>query len=86
MSEAPYVGAAFAFLAGYVFSTLPDGAYTSVFAVINPIVRAEPEAYKGKYLVPMGKVATPAPLGEDAGLAKQLWVLSEKIVAENGIA
>jgi len=86
ISTVPYVGAAFGFLAGYIFSTLPDGAYTSVYAAINPVVRAEPEVYKGKYLVPMGKIAAPAPLGEDAELAKQLWVLSEKVVADNGIA
>lgn len=86
ISTVPYVGAAFGFLAGYIFSTLPDGAYTSVFAAINPVVRAEPEKYKGKYLVPMGRIAAPASAAEDLELAKQLWALSEKVVADDGIA
>ena len=69
-----------------MFATVPDGAYTSVFCAVNPVVRAEPKVYKGKYLIPMGKVAPPAPLGEDVQLGKELWELTEKVVADGGIA
>ncbi|KAF8600689.1 NAD-P-binding protein [Ceratobasidium sp. AG-I] len=85
-SQIPVVGSAVGFLANYMFATLPDGAYTSVFAAINPAVRAQPEDYKGKYLVPMGKVAAPGPLGEDVELGKKLWALTERVVAAGGIA
>lgn len=85
-SRIPVVGPAVGFLAGYMFATVPDGAYTSIFAAINPIVRAEPEVYKGKYLVPMGKVTAPGPLAQDAELGKQLWALSEQVVAAGGVA
>lgn len=67
-----------------MFAGIADGAYTSVFAAANPVVRAKPDAYKGKYLVPFGRVTAPAPLAHDGELAKQLWTLSEKVVAANG--
>ncbi|KAF8600690.1 NAD-P-binding protein [Ceratobasidium sp. AG-I] len=85
MSKIPIIGLAVGFMVGYMFASVPDGAYTSVFAATNPIVRAEPKAYKGKYLVPMGRIAAPSPLAEDLELGKQLWELTEKVVAAGGI-
>ncbi|KAF8600688.1 NAD(P)-binding protein [Ceratobasidium sp. AG-I] len=85
-SRMPVIGPVVGFLANYIYTSVPDGAYTSVFAATNPIIRAKPENYKGKYLVPMGKVATTSSLGEDAELAKKLWALSETVIAAGGIA
>lgn len=84
LAKMPVLGPVVRFFSGYTFSSLVDGAFTSVFAAANPVVRANPEAYKGKYLMPFGKVTAPGPLARDAELAKQLWTLSEKVVVANG--
>lgn len=83
-SKIPILGPLAGFFASYLLSSVPDGAYTSVFVAANPIVRAEPGIYKGKYLVPFGKIGVPSPLGQDTNLAKQLWTLSETVIAANG--
>ena len=82
----PVVGPVLGILASYIYTSVTKGACTSVFAATNPVVRAQPKTYKGRYLVPMGKVAAASTLGEDIELAKHLWALSEKVVAANGIA
>ncbi|KAG8781284.1 hypothetical protein FRC12_022029 [Ceratobasidium sp. 428] len=61
-----------------------EGARNSVFAATSPVIRAEPDKYKGKYLMPIGKVTTPSKMALDVKLAKQLWTLSEVIVESKG--
>ncbi|KAG9124987.1 hypothetical protein FRC07_009458 [Ceratobasidium sp. 392] len=80
MATIPIIGPLVRVIASYIFMSEPDGARTSVFAAANPLVRAEPEKYKGKYLTPFGKVTRPSKIAQDIHLARQLWDLSEKIV------
>ncbi|KAG8792833.1 hypothetical protein FRC12_004704 [Ceratobasidium sp. 428] len=61
-----------------------EGARNSVFAATSPVIRAEPDKYKGKYLMPIGKVTTPSKMAQDVRLAKQLWALSEAIIESKG--
>ncbi|KAA1470089.1 NAD-P-binding protein [Dentipellis sp. KUC8613] len=57
-----------------------QGAFTSLFAATSAQVAAEREKYKGKYLVPYGKIAGPATAAaKDAALAKTLWETSENV-------
>lgn len=58
-----------------------EGAYTSAFAAASPLVDADPGEYKGKYLVPVGRVEKPNANGQNAQLAKDLWDSSEKALA-----
>jgi len=57
------------------------GADTSVFAAVSPVVRANPEKYKGAYLVPVGKLKTLNAHARNPQLAKDLWETSEKQLA-----
>lgn len=61
-----------------------EGARNSVFAAANPVVRAESDKYKGCYLMPIGKITEPSKLAQDEVLAKQLWLLTERIVEAHG--
>lgn len=72
-------------IAPFLFTSAEEGSYTSVLAAASPIVRAEPEKYKGCYLVPVGKIPSPPKASKDLELAKELWATTESILAEQGI-
>ncbi|KAF7983220.1 hypothetical protein HWV62_23504 [Athelia sp. TMB] len=57
----------------------------SVFAAAAPAVRAHADAYKGAYLVPVGKISTPSADAMIARLAQELWAMSEKQLAVLGL-
>ncbi|TFY66020.1 hypothetical protein EVG20_g5058, partial [Dentipellis fragilis] len=60
-----------------------QGAMTSLFAATSAQVAAEREKYKGKYLVPYGKIAGPATAAsKDPLVAKTLWETTERITSE----
>lgn len=67
-----------------------EGAFTSVLAAASPQIRAEPEKYKGSYMVPVGKIPDP-PMGahtkisRDMGLAGELWETSIRVLGDLGI-
>ncbi|OCH93974.1 NAD-P-binding protein [Obba rivulosa] len=75
----------FAALKGVIFRSASEGAYTSVFAAASPAVRAEPEKYKGAYLVPVAQVGQPSADARDPALAAELWATTEKVLADLGI-
>lgn len=56
--------------------TIPQGAATEVFAAVHP----QAPALAGQYLADCN-AATPSAYGQDAALARQLWMVSEQIVA-----
>ncbi|KAG8719084.1 hypothetical protein FRC08_003702 [Ceratobasidium sp. 394] len=80
VSTIPIVGPLVGAIAKLTFSRPAEGALNSLFAATNPVVRAEPETYKGKYLMPVGKVTEPSKLAQDPELSKSLWDLSERVV------
>ncbi|KAI0033031.1 NAD-P-binding protein [Vararia minispora EC-137] len=63
--------------------TQEKGAHTTLFSATSPRVSERPDAYKGKYLVPFGKVKQPAIKDAyDPARAAALWEATEKIAAE----
>lgn len=62
-----------------------QGALTSLLALTSPKVRAS-KKYRGAYLHPYGKIVKPefAP-ATDPAFARELWELTEQIVAEGGL-
>ncbi|KAG8736738.1 hypothetical protein FRC10_008980 [Ceratobasidium sp. 414] len=84
VASIPIIGPVVGAIARIIFVRPAEGALTSIFAAINPVVRAESDKYKGKYLTPVGKVTVPSKLAQDVELSKRLWDLSEKVV-ENRI-
>jgi hypothetical protein len=65
------------------FAVLPDqGARTSLFAAASPVVRADPEAYRGAYIVPYGKVEKLNIHARNPQLAEDLWKVSEIALAD----
>ncbi|KAF5318613.1 hypothetical protein D9619_010977 [Psilocybe cf. subviscida] len=62
------------------FRTPAQGAWNSLFAAASPIVRSEPDRFKGAYLVPVGK---PGPLSINAtkeGLQDDVWDTTHKVL------
>jgi hypothetical protein len=59
-----------------------EGATTALFAATSPTVWAEREKYKGAYLIPPGLIEEPVGNGQDAKLARELWVTSENVVKD----
>ena len=60
--------------------TVEEGALTALFAATDPVVREEKEKYSGAYLIPYGTIDEVSDAAKDAGLAKELWDSSEKVV------
>jgi hypothetical protein len=68
------------------FKTWDQGAYNSAFAAASPLVRASPEAYKGKYIEgDYGTVVLPSKMGQDREMAARLWEITEEFVTEKGL-
>jgi hypothetical protein len=66
-----------------MFAMFPDqGARNSLFAAASPVVRANPETYKGVYVVPYGKVEELNANVRNPQLAKDLWESSEIALAD----
>lgn len=62
-----------------------QGALTSLFALTSPEVRTSKQ-YCGAYLHPYGKVVKPEfAQATEPAFARELWELTEQIVAEGGL-
>ncbi|KAI8725548.1 hypothetical protein NCS52_00126200 [Fusarium sp. LHS14.1] len=60
-------------IARIAFVSADQGAANSLFAAAATEVRENAEKYKGKFLVPVGKLEAPNPVAEDAAQVKGLW-------------
>jgi NAD(P)-dependent dehydrogenase (short-subunit alcohol dehydrogenase family) len=67
-----------------------EGSFTSLFAATAKEIRDKPDLYRGKFLVPFGKVAPPHPVTENERQIQGLWDNTTKEVnrylTENGYA
>ncbi|KAJ6559123.1 NAD(P)-binding protein [Mycena vulgaris] len=62
------------------FMTSPDdGAATSLFAAASPLVRADPDKYRGQYMLPVGTL-TSSTATRDAEMAGKLWSNTESFL------
>ncbi|KAG8685725.1 hypothetical protein FRC09_014566 [Ceratobasidium sp. 395] len=86
VTSLPVIGSVAGIIAQYVFADPAVGALNSMFAATNPVVRAEPDKYKGNYLMPVGNITAPSKLAQDQELAKRLWDLSEQVVQSRSAA
>lgn len=73
------------FIVGLFFPSTEVAAYTSVFAAASPIVAADREKYKGKYLTPVGKLTEPSDVAKRPELAEELWVTTEDFLKGIGL-
>lgn len=55
------------------FMTAEQGAYNPLFAATATDIKNDAPKYKGKFLVPVGKLETPNPVTKDKLQAKGLW-------------
>ena len=58
------------------------GSTSALFAATSPEVRRDMEKYKAAYLTTDGSVTKAGTQATDAGLAEDLWGLSEEVVGE----
>ncbi|EIT81774.1 dehydrogenase [Aspergillus oryzae 100-8] len=76
-------------VARLLFLTADEGAVTPLFAATAVEVRQDPERYKGRFLVPIGRVEAPNPVANDDEQVKGLWGTTVKEVnkhlADNGL-
>lgn len=66
-------------------STSDVGAYTQVFAAASPAVKANPEKYKGQYMVPVGILGKTGKNGLRKDLADDLWETTERFLGGLGL-
>ncbi|KAJ7062870.1 NAD-P-binding protein [Mycena amicta] len=66
----------------FFFRPPRTGAMTVAFAAAGKKVAAEREKYKGAYLVPIAKLATPSSSAQNERLQKELYDATEKIIAD----
>lgn len=67
------------------FKPAEKGAYTSVIAAASPEVKKKPDAYKGSYLEPLEKIATPSKPACNTELSKELWTTTEVFLTNIGL-
>ncbi|KAF9057057.1 hypothetical protein BJ165DRAFT_1418204 [Panaeolus papilionaceus] len=65
------------FLASIIGITADQGSYTSCFAAAAPVVRQNPDKYKGKYMIPYGVISQPSANARRTDLEEQLWETTE---------
>ncbi|TQN65827.1 putative oxidoreductase, partial [Colletotrichum shisoi] len=63
----------FSLVRAAVFLSTDQGAVTSLFAATASEVHENADGFKGKYLEPYGKVATPNPVANDAKQVRGMW-------------
>jgi len=68
------------FISGFILSPPEVGAYAVMFTSSSSVVSGEPDKYKGAFIMPPNKIAVPKGQGSDAGLARQLYDVSEKVI------
>ncbi|KAF9057110.1 hypothetical protein BJ165DRAFT_1397449 [Panaeolus papilionaceus] len=70
----------------WIFAKTPEnGCYTTLFAAASPKVKAEPEKYKARYLVPDGVIQAPNPNALKLELQDELWETTERYLVDIGI-
>jgi hypothetical protein len=67
------------------FRSPDEGSRTSVVAAASPKVRNKAELYKGAYLEPVGQLATPSKVAQDAELGRELWTTTETFLTSIGL-
>lgn len=67
------------------FRTPENAAETVLIAAAKPDLKKEKKKFNGSYLVPVGKLSEASKTGRDEGAAKDLWSLTENILAEEGL-
>ncbi|KAF4828147.1 putative oxidoreductase [Colletotrichum tropicale] len=60
-------------IARLTFLSPEQGAANSVFAAASRDVKENPAAYKGQFLLPMGKIGVPASVASDEEQVRGLW-------------
>ena len=70
----------------WFFAHPDEGAYTSVVAAASPDVRKRPDAYKGAYLEPVGKIFALGKVVRNPELGPELWTTTETFLATIGLA
>jgi hypothetical protein len=65
----------------WFFKNPDEGAYTSIIAAASPDVRKRPDAYKGTYLEPVGKIYKLGKTARNPQLGPELWKTTEDFLA-----
>ena len=61
------------------------GIASAVFIAASPIVRADPDKYGGKYILPSGEVGVPTEQSQDLERARELVHFTSNLLKEKGI-
>ena len=68
------------------FTPVNKGTKSTIFAALDPTIREKPEEFKGKYIIPPGKIGKPVPQSQDLERAKELRAFSDERIKEWDIA
>ncbi|PPQ82528.1 hypothetical protein CVT25_007137 [Psilocybe cyanescens] len=71
------------FIASTFFKGPEEGAYNSVLAAASPVVRESADKYRGAYLMPVGRIVSPAPASLNTQVQDDLWETTEKYLQEH---
>lgn len=73
------------FFAWLFFKPVDEGAYNSCFAAASPVVRESEDKFKGAYLLPVGKISSPALVALNEDVQNDLWETTERYLKENAL-
>ncbi|KAJ2932412.1 hypothetical protein H1R20_g4707, partial [Candolleomyces eurysporus] len=63
-----------------IFMTPDVGSYTTLFAAASPLVKEQPEVFKGAYLGPIAKLGKASDNAEREDLGVELWDTTESVL------
>ncbi|KAL7281917.1 hypothetical protein ACG7TL_003383 [Trametes sanguinea] len=84
-SVGPILAPLYRMIANLTFISPIKGAYGPVFSAASPIPRAQPDAYRGAYLKPPGKLAKSNPVADREDLQKELWETTDGFLRSLGL-
>lgn len=62
----------------------PDvGSYTTLFAAASPLIKEQPEIFKGAYLRPVAQLGKASDNAEREDLGTELWETTEKVLEQS---
>lgn len=75
----PYPQLSAIFFRWFFYGT-DEGSYTSCFAAASPLVKQDPDKYRGKYLEPFGVITETGENAKRVELGEELWETTERFL------
>ncbi|KAJ2915083.1 hypothetical protein MD484_g5353, partial [Candolleomyces efflorescens] len=67
----------------WIFMSPDVGSYTTLFAAASPLIKEQPEAFRGAYLKPIAQLGKASDNAEREDLGAELWETTENVLKQS---